>query len=289
MTSMNIYRSLGGLDPDLIAKAAPAEKARKKKRNTWIKWVSLAACFALIVGGIAVMPTLQEEGLGIYYPPIKFPTYGGDFPFGDGAPDVYQTTFGFDSYKEMIRAFGKSDLNPYDYTIQELKNLMGEPYSHFVDTVNTDKSFPQPMLDHKPIPYRDKEGFSNITFFVEELYGLPWIWYYPQVSTGGNFYISMTYLPDSEKQRHMTAAEVIKELSPNSANIDNLGSDHERIYNKQIKLNDREVTALVMEYNDSTRDSIFFVYDDLLVRVRCDPNVWTEEWFSELSFGVYKR
>lgn len=48
MTNKNIYRSLGGLDPELIMKAAPAEKVQKKKRNGWVKWASLAACLALV-------------------------------------------------------------------------------------------------------------------------------------------------------------------------------------------------------------------------------------------------
>ena len=33
MTNKNIYRSLGGLDPELIMKAAPAEKVQKKKKD----------------------------------------------------------------------------------------------------------------------------------------------------------------------------------------------------------------------------------------------------------------
>ena len=49
MTNKNIYKSLGDLDPELIMKAAPAEKVQKKKRNAWVKWASIAACFALLV------------------------------------------------------------------------------------------------------------------------------------------------------------------------------------------------------------------------------------------------
>lgn len=51
MTNKNIYRSLGGLDPELVAKAAPAEKVQKKKKNAWVKRVSVAACISLIVIG----------------------------------------------------------------------------------------------------------------------------------------------------------------------------------------------------------------------------------------------
>ena len=31
MTNKNIYMNLGGLEPELIMKAAPAEKAKKRK------------------------------------------------------------------------------------------------------------------------------------------------------------------------------------------------------------------------------------------------------------------
>ena len=61
MTNKNIYRSLGGLDPELIAKAAPVEKVQKK--NTWVKWASMAACLAVLLGGITMLPSLLEDGV----------------------------------------------------------------------------------------------------------------------------------------------------------------------------------------------------------------------------------
>ena len=154
-------------------------------------------------------------------------------PVPEAAPGIYQTTFHFDSYKEMIKDFRKYDISKSSYTIQNLKPLLGEPYTEFVDRIKADKAFPRPMLDGKEIAYRNKEGFSNITFLVKELYGLPWIAYYPEVSTGENFFIKITYLPESiEKQNDLTASAVIKQLSPNSPNVNNLGNRHESIYEK---------------------------------------------------------
>ena len=202
----------------------------------------------------------------------------------ENAVNPPNSTFNFDSYDEMITAFSSKEQNSEGYTIRGLERLMGKPYAHFVDKVNSDKSFPHPMLEGNPIIYRNKEGFSNITFFGNELYNLPWIWYFPTVSTGENFYIAITYLPDSESQRNMIASDVIKELSPKSPNVNNLGEQHQSIYNQQITLKDREVTALIVDYKTDTRNSIFFVYDDLLVMVRCDPKVWSEQWFASLSF-----
>ncbi len=206
-------------------------------------------------------------------------------PVPEAAPGLYQTTFHFDSYKEMIKDFRKYDISKSSYTIQNLKSLLGEPYTEFVDRVKSDKAFPRPMLDGKEIAYRNKEGFSNITFFVRELYGLPWIAYYPEVSTGENPFIKITYLPESiETNADPSASAIIKQLSPNSPNVNNLGTQHKRIYEKNIKLRDREVTALVCEYKDDTRNNTAFVYDDLLIEVRGTPEVWGDEWFSALSF-----
>ena len=54
MTSMNIYRSLGGIDPELIARAAPDGVSRRKKTKAWIKWASLAA--ACLVLAVCIVP-----------------------------------------------------------------------------------------------------------------------------------------------------------------------------------------------------------------------------------------
>ena len=87
----------------------------------------------------------------------------------------------------------------------------------------------------------------------------------------------------------MTASEVIKELSPNAPNINNLGKQHKNIYNCDIKLSNREVTALVYEYKNDNRNSIKFVYDGLLVEIRCNMQVWNEQWFAELSFDSINK
>ena len=53
MTNKNIYMSLGGLDLELVAKAAPTEKVTRKKNSIWLKWISIAAClFLIIMSGI---------------------------------------------------------------------------------------------------------------------------------------------------------------------------------------------------------------------------------------------
>ena len=146
-----------------------------------------------------------------------------------------------------------------------------------------------PCLDGKMIELRNKEGFTNISLFASEAYGLPCIFYHPSVSTGENYYIKITYLPDEiAGQNDKTVSEIIKGLSPNSPNVNNLGNQHKSIYEQTLNLADREVTALIYEYKNDSRNSTIFVYDDLLVEVRGNPDVWSAPWFSNLSFGSFQ-
>ncbi len=49
-------KSVGQIDDDLITAAA---ECKKKKKNNWMKWGSLAACFAvLVIAGAAILPSL---------------------------------------------------------------------------------------------------------------------------------------------------------------------------------------------------------------------------------------
>jgi len=204
------------------------------------------------------------------------------------APD-YIYPLNFDSLYELKSSISKENEEIYaKYSETEITRTQMDVLKIFVEKLKSQKNF-VPCLNGQTIDFRNKEGFSNIALFVCESYNLPWIFYYPNVPTGENFYIKITYLPENilNEQKDPTASEVIKKLSPNSPNINNLGDQHKSIYNQTLKLSDREVTALVIEYKTDSRNSIFFVYEDLLVQVRCDPEVWNAQWFSALSFDGF--
>ena len=85
MINKNIYKGLGGLDAELIEKAAPTEKLRKKKNNAWIKWASLVACICLIISSIIIVPMLQENT------PSDFVPNGTESDSSDLIDDVEST------------------------------------------------------------------------------------------------------------------------------------------------------------------------------------------------------
>lgn len=200
------------------------------------------------------------------------------------SPAVYPLEFA--SWKELQNAFApqnENNLCSY-FSEQGAENKKLENIRAMVGKIQS--GIPVlPCLDGNLIELRNETGFPNVVLFPSELYDLPWLWYFPACS-GKNFYIQIACLPDGvlEKDSAPTASDVIKKLSPGSPNLNNLGMQHKAIYQQELKLRDRTVTALITEYKSSSRNSIAFVYGELLVIVRCDPAVWSPEWFSALSF-----
>ncbi len=180
---------------------------------------------------------------------------------------------------------GKGIYSGLDENIETSKR---DDFEGFVSKLQSQK-IPVPCLNEKAVNFREKEGFPNISLFISEAYDLPWIYFYPEVSSGENFYIKITFLPDNilAAQKKPTASDVIYMLSPNSPNINNLGERHKNIYNTKIQLQDCEVVALIYEYKTDNRNSTMFVYGNMLVEVRSSPDVWSTQWFSTLSFGYF--
>ena len=60
MKTPRMANSVGQIDDDLVAAAA---ECKKKKKSNWMKWSSLAACFAvLVIAGAMILPSLLNDG-----------------------------------------------------------------------------------------------------------------------------------------------------------------------------------------------------------------------------------
>ena len=131
MTNKNIYMSLGGLDPELIMKAAPAEKVQKK--NAWIKWTSLAAaCFALVICAMPIMNLI----------------FGGSH----GEAPVSNT---YDSIEEVHSALGYDTL----YSKLELVESNIKNISISYDSVNGDSGLQENL--ENPLQLKIRATYPN--------------------------------------------------------------------------------------------------------------------------------
>ena len=163
---------------------------------------------------------------------------------------------------------------------------MGKPYTEFVDKVNSDRSFPQPMLDGKPITYRNKEGFSNITFFVRELYGMPWIWYHCIVG-GERVNVQLAY-PEClgiDVDYSKNAAEILESIAPNAVNLDNWKErpSYKNVYMKDVRIAAGEVSMLIYELNDSEKRMFTFFWDGVIITLTDFGGVVNEDFLEQFS------
>ena len=276
----DVVESFVAMDARLQRKAG-----RSKARVIWTRIGAVAACFAVVLCAVMILPMLGVGSPEVFDPPFELPFWGGSSN-EDPAPPQH-SSFDFDSYEGMIRGFKKSGLLAGSDSIQGIKDSMGETYTAFVDKVAKDGEFPQPMLNSQPIPYQNKEGFSNITFFPSELYGLPWVWYHCLVE-GERVNIQITYpackgvAVDPAKD----VSEMLKAVAPNAVNPDNYKDrpNYETVYLQSIPMATGEVGVLVYELKDRTMYTFFM--GDAMVIVTDYEGVMTHPLWRRFSVGT---
>ena len=138
MINKNIYKGLGGLDPELIEKASPTENLRKKKNKAWIKWVSLVACICLIISSIIIVPMLQENT------PPDFVLNGTDFSSDliddeeeeNNLPDVPQWDNAHYTAREIASLFGGQNIDGVATNAYTKIYTPSSEYLHIDDMIN---------------------------------------------------------------------------------------------------------------------------------------------------------
>ena len=248
---------------------------------------AVAACFAVVLCAVMILPMLGVGSPEVFDPPFELPFWNGSSNEDPSPPQ--HSSFDFDSYRKMIHGFKMSGLLAGSDSIQGIKGSMGETYTAFVDKVEKDGEFPQPMLNSQPIPYQNMEGFSNITFFPSELYGLPWVWYHCLVE-GERVNIQITYpackgvAVDPAKD----VSEMLKAVAPNAVNPDNYKDrpSYKAVYLQSIPMEAGEVGVLVYEIKNSNKKIYTFFAGEALVMVTDYEGVMTHPLWRRFSVGM---
>lgn len=276
----DVVESFVAMDARLQRKAG-----RSRARVIWTRIGAVAACFAVVLSAVLILPMLGVGSPEVFDPSFDFPFPGG--PSNEAPSPPQHASFDFDSYEGMIRDFKKSGLLAGSESIQGIKDSMGETYAAFVDKVAQDGAFPRPMLNSQPIPYQNREGFSNITFFPSELYGLPWVWYHCLVE-GERVNIQITYpackgvAVDPAKD----VSEMLKAIAPNAVDPDNYKDrpNYEAVYLQSIPMATGEVGVLVYELKDRTMYTFFM--GEAMVIVTDYEGVMTHPLWRRFSVGM---
>jgi len=214
----------------------------------------------------------------------------------EGTPPPLMNPLEYDTVGDLSRGISKgfSETDLQDIEKEEAGEKRGA-FRAFIENRKAQNNLYVPYIKDKPITLRDEEGFSNILLFPSEIHRQPTIWFF-FLAGGSNSFINTTYVDSFLSQDTMKEANekgyswLIKQIDPAMLNVDNLKSFPEYadtikdIYEKEIILKKKKVEATIYEYYDDPRLHVYFVYDNLLIRVTSMPETLTPEWYECLDF-----
>ena len=136
MTSKEFYREFGNIDPKMVEAAAPAEKERGNKKKVLVKWMTIAACIALLLTMVGTVWALTLQTPKSTYDTISDLAETKDGVFKLDVLDQKEifTDFSVSNLKNIMTAFDviveKNDVVefPIELFLIELFNENQIPY-----------------------------------------------------------------------------------------------------------------------------------------------------------------
>ena len=187
---------------------------------------------------------------------------------------------GFDTFDELNEFF--SEIN------DDISAIGNEYFQTFFKSVNEKTlSLMIPYYNNEKITLRNRDGYSNITLFPQELYLFPWIWFHCTVE---DYYVTIkTTYPEnlSLREDELSASQFIKQIFPDAPNVDTFESheNYKSVYEKELKLKDKNVTAMIAEVKNDERITAFFIYDDMLVIITAKAEFINGSYLENLNFN----
>lgn len=201
-------------------------------------------------------------------PELVFITLKGDGNAESEPPAVSSTEA---ALLEEIREEIKNWLSPD--SVEEICDSYGnESFRDFAERRLEENFFYMPALD-----LRNKEGYSNMTLFPSELYGLPWMWYHC-VADGVELTVKVAY-PDRVTEDVSELITLIAPDAPNLHNIENYPS-----YESILMTEAGELQVMESRVKDSPRRYYAFIYGDALVNIHSDSDLVEKGILERISF-----
>lgn len=201
-------------------------------------------------------------------------------------------SFSYESVEELyigLRDFDSDDLNNISFIENEYmedtrnKTFVSkdeEKNGIFGDMRNkllTERTLMMPYYKGEKIPFRNKEGSSNIKLYAADYARKPIINFSNEID-GVYFIFHTTYFDDAliTDANEKGASWLISQINPEGVNVDTYKKINLEfginisVYEKEFRLGDRYVLATIIDETPNGVNSIglYFVYDDILVFVR---------------------
>ena len=201
-------------------------------------------------------------------------------------PEEFRT-YPFESYSALKNTLDGSDTRG-SQSIRNEQIEYGRVYQSTLRAFETqDIKVVVPYFNGNTMELRNKEGFSNITLMTNELYNLPWIWYHCKLNDK-DIDVRISYvsvLNNSRIDDTKSLLDILSIIAPDAPSPSNYHNKkgYKNIYEREIALGDRTVTAVISELNDSNEISVNFHIDGVLVVLKADKEVFSDEFFASFS------
>ncbi len=204
-----------------------------------------------------------------------------------------QTTYYFKSYYDLNESLTNSKNEKYSTMISE-STLYGDLFKYTLDNfLNKKISLMIPSFKKSPLELQDKEGFSNVLLLTNELYNLPWIWYYCTIdNTDIRVCISYPEVMNNAKVNQCDSYSKVRDIiAPNAPSPSNYTkfTSYSKIYEKELILDGgQKVLAVISELKENNDQYVMFLHNGVIVYLYADGSVFTNDFWSEFSVTEFK-
>lgn len=202
----------------------------------------------------------------------------------DNVPAYENQTYHFDTYAELAEFMAEQ------YEKEEGISKLSPYCQDFVQRT-AEKGIWIPYLEGEPVKLRNELEWWGITLFTSELYYRPWIWYITDID-GEFVQICTTPLEDvfADVAEELSGSELIRKLAPNAPNLHNADEKkHYHIEEKEIETVYGKRNALVKLLIEDQKEYITFSQGHMLILLRADRGVITDEWLRSFELRRYQE
>ena len=181
--------------------------------------------------------------------------------------------YSFDSYERFFSHLS-DNANPQNSIIQDEKSKYSEEYQRLVDELTAREHIETPHIDNERMRFRSING--GVVLFTSEYYDLPCVGYTCS-SQWGDVIVSVFYPHIEEHENFRGDTSISGVLSLLNSKYEKWVAQ-EHVYQKEIKLSDRTVTAFFDEFEERGETHIFVCYDSSLIIFRVKESVYNNNF-----------
>ncbi len=195
--------------------------------------------------------------------------------------------FSFHSIADLKRYFRGKDASGNHIAVVDPIYERYANYQKFVDTIIASGNIFIPYINGEEIAIQEENGYAQVFILPYGSFKQPWLGFH--CAPRNRLFVDIMYIPEEHlsKDYIASAAAFTKNVAPDYPNLENAESHEniESVYETQLVLSDRTVTALVYKYHGDARLYYNFIYDNLLIRVVGYRTEAPDTWFKGLSFA----